>query len=223
MRAEKRGLREGGVSDKIPTMQRELCNLRVFAVAAAVCVLAYTAAAATVAHIDAPPPVNAGGESLAQERMPEAERLARTLKIVLSLDASPSNSAIVVFGEAWDGGLLEPEGAALAIGWDRGQWVIRTDALRERHAAQAAGPSLGGPRSLTLSVRIAPGGEAVGASFDDGGQPVVFGGLETAALLPRLARCHAWEAFSLAARGPGASSARISVTLAADGTFLILR
>jgi len=161
------------------------------------------------------------GETVAKAGMPELFPTARTMEIKLSLDASPSNGAEVTLGGAWQGALPEPGKIAFVLGWDRGEWYIRGDRLRKRFTGTAVNPSSLGPRVLTARVRLDPDGMPVSVSFNSGGQPVLFAGLEADALLPWLDP-RGWESVRVTARG-GASNVSAEVRYVADGSVFILR
>jgi hypothetical protein len=64
-----------------------------------------------------------------------------TLKLTLSLDASPTNNAEIEFGD-------------VIFGWDCGEWFVRGDRLRSHFSAQAANPTATGRRTLTARIRL---------------------------------------------------------------------
>jgi len=190
-------------------------------VVVAACALPHIATAASSVRVEAPPPVTADGEAHAAKPMPEFFPTARTMKITLSLDASPSNGAEVALGGAWQGYLPEPGKVALALGWDRGEWHIRGDRLRKRFTAAALNPSSAVPRTLTARVRLDPDGVPVGAVFRADGKPVIFQGLEADALLAWLDP-GGWGEVRVTARG-GAANVSAEVRYAADGSLIIVR
>jgi len=196
-------------------------HIGIFFIVPVALALPHAAAAGTSVRVDAPPPVSVNGEAHAAKPMPKFFPSARTMKITLSLDASPASSAAVTLGGAWQVGLLDPDKAALILGWDRGEWHIRGDRLRKRFTDAAASPSSAGPRALTARVRLGRDGVPVGVSFNEDGLPVVFQGLEPDALLSWLDP-GGWESVRVTARG-GASNVSAEVRYVADGLLLIMR
>jgi hypothetical protein len=165
--------------------------------------------------------VNLNGEAHAEAGMPKFFPTARTLKVTLSLDASPSNAAAVTLGKTWQGSLPEPDKVAVILGYDRGEWHIRGDRLRKRFTDTAVNPSSAGPRALVARVRLGPDGSPVSVAFSSGGLPVVFAGPEADALLSWLDP-RGWESVRVTARG-GASNVFAEVRYIADGSLLIMR
>ena len=214
------GLPERAVTATINPMFRDT-HIKMFFAVLAVSVLAQVSSAGTSVRVDAPPPVSVNGEAHAAKPMPKFFPSARTMKITLSLDASPASSAAVTLGKAWQGSLPEPEKVALALGYDRGEWHIRGDRLRKRFTDAAASPSSAGPRALTARVRLGRDGVPVSVSFNSDGLPVVFQGLESDALLSWLDP-GGWESVRVTARG-GASNVFAEVRYIADGSVIIMR
>ena len=216
---QKFGLSENGVSVMLYPMLKK-SYMKAFVVVLAFSVLSHVSAAATSARVDAPLPVSPNGEAHATKAVPAIGRLVRTVKVTLSLDASPVNSAAVTLGKTWQGSLPEPEKAALVLGYDRGEWHIRGDRLRKRFTGTDGNPSTG-PRTLVARVRLGPDGAPVSVAFNSGGQPVLFAGLEADALLSWLDP-RGWEAVRVTARG-GATNVSAEVEYLQDATHIILR
>jgi len=192
--------------------------IKCFAVAALVCVLSLAVTAASV-RVDVPLPEYSDGEASAETVMPVAGERDRVLKITLSFMATPTNSVEVALGAGLGGGPLDPDGMAVVIGWDCGEWFITGDRLRQRFTAAAANPMAAGPRVLAISVRLASGAVAV-SEVGAGPSPVAFGGLGAGTL-------RAWlclggrDTLRVASRGGAEASAEAWFSV--DGTNIILR
>jgi len=192
-------------------------KLRIFVIAVAVCTLAHVGIAASV-RVDAPPSAHADMEASATALLPVPPPTARTLSVMLRLDAALTNQAEFALGfDPCQG----PDGTALVAGWDKGGWFVRYGRLRQRFAAAAANPSAAGPRALEVRVRLARDGTPVGVAFEADGVPAVFGGLDAGSLLSWLAP-GGWDTLRVTARG-GAGDVSAEASFIADGTFLIIR
>jgi len=186
-----------------------------FAVSALVCALSHTAVAVAV-RVDAPLPEHDDGEAAAETLTPVMGGKDRTLRLTLSFEATPTNSVEVALGAGPDP--LDPDGTAMVIGWDCGEWFVAGDKLRQRLAVAAADPTVAGLRTLTVTVRLGPGGRA--EAFEErpgaGRTPVAFGGA-----LGAWAGPSGWDTLRVVSRG-GADAAA-EVKFFADGSAVIVR
>ena len=193
-------------------------RMKMFFAVSSVFALAHVAVAATVVRVDAPPPAHADMEVSAESAMPLPARLTRTFKLTLSLDATATNNAEVVFGT---GTCDEPEDIAVVIGFDRGAWFLRGEGLQKQFASPAAAPTAAVRRTLTVWIRLDDKGEPVGVKLHADGAPVTFAGLDDETLLAWLDP-RGWGAFRVTSRG-GAGNVTASVNFFADGSVFILR
>ena len=205
------------VSVMLCPMKKSVC-MKTFLVVSAALALPYTSVAATIASVDAPVPAYADLETSAEAAMPLPVRLARTFKLSLSLDAAVTNNAEIVFGT---GACDDPEDTSVVIGFDRGAWFLRGDALRKRFSSGTPAPFVAGPKTLVVSVRLGEGGAPVGVTFHADGAPVTFTGLDAGTLLAWLDP-RGWETFRVTSRGE-AGNVTASVKFLADGSVFILR
>jgi len=177
--------------------------------------------AANAEALTLPAPVHADGEASAWAGVPEADGGSRTLKVTLSFDASPANSAEVALGNGFGDDAPDPDNTAFIAGWDCGEFFIRCDRLRKRFTAPAPDPSAPGPRTLPAAVRLGRGGVPVHAAFESDGAPVVFGGLDTGDFLSWAGQC-GWENMRAVSRG-SAGSVSAEARLHAEGSVVIWR
>ena len=214
MRVEKQWALSGlGVSDMLYPMLKNIYRGILFVA------LAQVTVGGTVANMSAlPPPPYADLEVSADAAMPLPERLTRTFKLTLSLDATATNNAEVVFGT---GACDSPDNTSIILGFDRGTWGIRGNGLRQKFTIAANNPSAAVRRSLTAQVRLDADGAPVVVKLDADGQPVTFAGLTVPTLLSWLDP-RGWESFRVMSRG-GADNVTASVKFLADGSVFILR
>ena len=203
-------------------------HFRMFFATSVALALPHIAAAASAARVDAPPPAYADMEAAASAAAPGAFPTARTLRLTLSLDASPTAGAQAALGDG-AAGPPDPETTPAVIGFDQGLWFIRAGGLRLRFTAPAAAPGFEGRRTLTVRVRLRPQGEGLepcGAEiFEEregaGRSEVSFAGLDAGDLM-RWLDPGAWTALRVTSRG-GAGGVSAAAALEADGTTIIFR
>ena len=189
-------------------------------------VLSGTALAARfVTDVVAPlPAVFGDGVSSLEEDMPCRGALrpgAGIVRLTFSVaNAAATNSAVAAFGEAGlDGVRMSLASTRFALVYDGacGEWHLRHDSFRLRHAVAATGTS------LTATLRVDPSsGEPRSVAFSEGGSPVSFGGMDaTNAVLRSL--------FNFAAPGrvrvtsKNGAEAALSIEYVQEGSLIIVR
>ena len=153
----------------------------------------------------------------------------RFLTVSLSLFATATNGVSLELGAGPGADWPDPDGTAVELAWDCGEWAVAGDRGRRRFAA-AASPGVEGMRTLTARVTLGRDGGPVDAEFTermpDGTRVrVAFGASpeERAEVLPWL-DCRGWGGMLVTSRGRAdASGASARAGFSADGTTLILR
>ena len=218
MKIDKRCTLSGSGDSAMILPMMKNTRVKMFFVVSLFFVLAHVAVAATITRVDAPAPAYADLEASAEAAMPLPVRLARTFKLSLSLDAAVTNNAEIAFGT---GACDDPEDTSVVIGFDRGVWFLRGDALQKRFSSGTPGTFAAGPKTLTVQVRIDKSGEPAGVTLHADGAPVTFAGMEPETLLAWLDP-RGWESFRVTSRG-GAGNVTATVKFLADGSVFILR
>ena len=135
----------------------------------------------------------------------------------MDFSSSPSNCVEIAFGADADGdGTLAPEETGLVLGWDCGEWFVRSETAEI--AETSAVPC--GRQLLRVAARVRRDGGV--ASFDAAanGSPV-FAGL--AAAPPAWLHDRAWNLCRLTARGTDAHEASFLVSSTPDGFQIMVR
>ena len=108
------------------------------------------------------------------EQWPGAVNMTLTFSVA---NAAATNSAVVAFGTArQDSQQMSPSSIRFTLVYDgaRSEWQLRHDGFKVRHTAAATGTS------LTAALRMdMKSGETRSVTFEDGGGPVVFGGMDS--------------------------------------------
>jgi hypothetical protein len=151
--------------------------------------------------------------------------LARTVRLTFTIEnPSAANSAAAAFGvPGLDGAMgLATTLAAIVYDGARGEWQLRHDHFRQRHAA-AVRPSAAGARSLVATVLVNTStGETVGVSFSEGGDAVTFGGMpHTDPVLLSLFDPANFGRVRVTSRG--GAEASLKMELVQSGSVMILR
>ena len=184
---------------------------------------ALTAAAVTLEVPGLPAPSYADREVSFDTALP-AGRLEnmRVFRLELTFDATPSNNVQVAFGRdnLPADGFLADEETDFIIGWDRGQWFLRPQGLRERYAFPPA--ASGGTRTLTAEIRVDAQGTPKPAVFRDGGTAFAFPGLALSPV-PGYLRPGLWDCLSVTARGCDSTNETVSARFLPDGARIILK
>ena len=177
-----------------------------------------------------PSPAYADLEASSVAAMPVPGQADQLFKLTLTLDASMSNKVEAVLGTGAQG---DPDGTALAIGWDAGEWFIRGEKLRRTFSTRDGNRTNAMARTLTAVVRLGRGwhsGEppaSVTITERGGGAPartVDFGMTGTSATLRAWFDPRRWETVRVVSRGQADASAVASAAVFyPDGTVMILR
>jgi hypothetical protein len=196
--------------------------MRWFTVLTTAALLAHASVAATSAHAAVPLPGYADGEASAEVPLPAPGPNDRTLEVTLSFEAPAEGNAEFALAES---GAAGPDGTALVVGWDCGEWFVSGDRLRKRFQAPAA--PFTGPRALTMGMRLGRGGAPVRVWFVEQGGGVSaaagFGPDAPEAVLAWLAgSAGAWDTLRATSRG-GVSGVSAVVSFTADGSVIIVR
>ena len=202
-------------------------RLLVAACAVSLLISAHAAASSSVGAVGAP--AHADLETSAVTPMPAAALTDHLFKLTLTLDATTNNNVTVALGS---GAQSDPDGTALIIGWNAGEWSVRGDNLRRAFSTADGNRTNAAPRTLTVAVRMSRGWQhddeppiSVTVTEQSGGltRPVTFAGIPADTLLawfdPR-----GWDAMRVVSRGQvDASAVSATATFYPDGTHMILR
>lgn len=201
----KKRLRRAGDDGTLMTMNKAL------AIVAAVAAVASQAFAATAVRVDVPPTEHADTEASAEVALPPLDVQARTVALSLELDASPSNNVEMALGEVLGADWPNPSGTAVILGWERGEWVIKSGCGRQRFSVPSDAE---GRQRLEIRVRLSPSGAPVGVVFPEEG----LGDVPLDWLDPRR-----WARMRVTSRGQaGATAVSASVAFWADPTVILV-
>jgi len=180
-------------------------------------------AAVTLNVARLPAPSFADGEVSGGATLP-ADRTAdlRTFRLELTFDGTPSNNVQVAFGRdalPADGELAAEE-TDFIIGWDCGEWFIRPQGLRERHALPAAATN--GTHTLTAAIRVTSQGACLPPVFKDGSAAFAFPGLALSPF-PGWLKPDLWTHLRVTMRGGSAANETVSARFLPDGARIIIR
>jgi len=185
---------------------------------------ALTAAAVTLEVPGLPAPSFADREVSFDTALP-AGRLEnmRVFRLELTFDATPSNNVQVAFGRdnLPADGFLADEETDFIIGWDRGQWFLRPQGLRECYAFSPA--ASGGTRTLTAEIRVNAQGDPTQPVFRDGGAAFAFPGLALSNSVPGYLRPGLWDCLSVIARGCDSTNETVRARFLPDGARILIR
>ena len=122
-----------------------------------------------------PGPSFADGEVSADAALPAGRTDGlRTFRLELTFGATPSNNVQVAFGRdaiPADGALAAEE-TDFIVGWYCGEWFLRPQGLRERHAFPSSVTN--GTRTLTMEIPVSASGEPRSVAFMDGAGAFAF-------------------------------------------------
>ena len=185
--------------------------------------LPLAAAAATLDVPRLPSPVFADREVSGDATLPTGiQDDLRRFRLELSFDATPTNNVQVAFGRdalPADGELAAEE-TDFIIGWDCGEWFIRPQGLRERHALPAAATN--GTHTLTAAIRVTSQGACLPPVFKDGSAAFAFPGLALSPF-PGWLKPDLWTHLRVTMRGGSAANETVSARFLPDGARIIIR
>ena len=184
---------------------------------------ALSAAAVTLDVPRLPAPDFADKEVSGDVPLP-ANRLAlmRTFLLELTFDSTPSNNVQVAFGRdnrPADGALAAEE-TDFIIGWDCGEWFLRPQGLKERHACTPQVST--GRRTLAAAIRVNDLGVPLSAAFTDGDAPLAFSGLASPPF-PDWLKPALWTHLRVTVRGADIPAEAVKVKFAPDGAIITIK
>ena len=146
----------------------------------------------------------------------------RVFRLEMTFALTPSNNVQVAFGQdnLPADGCLAAEETDWIIGWDCGDWFVRTRGLKERYAFPASVTN--GTHTLSASVRVNAKGVPQSAEFKDGGTAFAFPGL-TLSPAPDWLTPGRWTRLRVTARGADAPEENVRAAFAPDGARVIIR
>ena len=146
----------------------------------------------------------------------------RVFRLEMTFDGTASNNVQAAFGrdDLPAAGRLSAEETDWIIGWDCGDWFVRTRGLKERYAFPASVTN--GTRTLSASVRVNAKGVPQSAEFRDGGTAFAFPGL-TLSPAPAWLTPGRWTRLRVTARGAEAPEENVRTAFAPDGARVIIR
>ena len=186
---------------------------------------ALSAAAVTLDVARLPAPSFADREASGDAVLPDATNRMdnlRTFRLEMTFEATPSNNVQVAFGRdnrPADGALAAEE-TDFIIGWDCGEWFIRPQGLRERHALPAAATN--GTHTLTAAIRVTSQGACLPPVFKDGSAAFAFPGLALSPF-PGWLKPDLWTHLRVTMRGGSAANETVSARFLPDGARIIIR
>ena len=188
-----------------------------------ICVVALCSSFPALAKVAGPVPLGASpfADAEASTNVPPPVRGGDPLAFGFSLEfaGSESNGVEIAFGRDADGdGVLAPEETDLAVGWDCGEWFVRSEPAGTTEAEPAA--VSGGRQALHVAMRVRRDGRVSSFEALAGASPV-FAGL--AAAPSAWLHDRAWDLCRLTARGADAPGASFLVSSVPDGLKVIVR
>jgi len=146
--------------------------------------------------------------------------LLRVFRLEMTFESTPSNNVQVAFGRdnRPRDGKLAAEETDFIIGWDRGEWFLRPQGLRERYAFSPA--AVGGTRTLTAEIRVNAQGTPLPAVFRDGGAVFTFPGFALSPV-PGWLRPGLWDCMRVTVRG--GTNGTVRARFLRDGATVILK
>jgi len=146
----------------------------------------------------------------------------RALKIVLLLDATPSNNVQVAFGSDADAdGYLFDEETELTLGWDCGEWFVASAEHTNRFTATPS-ENMGLRREISFTVHLESNDFPDRLDTFGNGIPITFAGLDDASP-PEWLFSKAWNMLKVTARGVDRHNDHVSVKLNIDPVVFLLR
>lgn len=190
----------------------------------AVSLLSLCGYAVTIDVARLPEPEFADREVSGDAVLPGTNRmdLARTFRLELTFNATPSNNVQVAFGRDTMpvDGKLAAEETDYIIGYDCGEWFLRPQGLSERYAFPSAVTN--GSTALNASIRVNAQGVPQSAVFADGTAAFTFDGLALTPI-PDWLNPGLWTSLRVTVRGADMAAERIKVKFSPDGAVIILR
>jgi len=190
------------------------------------CISAHIACAAGFSTVvEAPlPAVSEVGVSSKEVGMPDRDEQwpgAVNMTLTFSVaNAAATNSAVVAFGKAGlDGQRMTLASMRFTLVYDgaKSEWQLRHDGFKQRHTAAATGTS------LTAALRVdMKSGETRSVTFEDGGGPVVFGGMDSTNAVLRSLFTFTDPGLVRVTSKNGAEAA-LKITYGRDGTIILVR
>ncbi len=146
----------------------------------------------------------------------------RSFKIVLSLDATPSNNVQVAFGVDEDvDRLLSEEETELTLGWDCGGWFVASAEHMNRFTATPS-ENMGLRREISFTVHLESNDSPDRLDTFGNGIPITFAGLDDASP-PEWMFSKTWNMLKVTARGVDRHNDHVSVRLNIDPVIFLLR
>ena len=146
----------------------------------------------------------------------------RSFKIVLSLDATPSNNVQVAFGVDEDvDRLLSEEETKLTLGWDCGEWFVASAEHMNRFTATPS-ENMGLRREISFTVHLESNDSPDRLDTFGNGIPITFAGLDDASP-PEWLFSKTWNVLKVTARGVDRHNDHVSVKLNIDPVIFLLR
>ena len=190
----------------------------------AVLLLSHYAHAVTLDVARLPGPSFADGEVSADAALPAGRTNdLRTFRMELTFEASSSNNVQVAFGRDTipADGFLAAEETDFIVGWYCGEWFLRPQGLRERHAFPSAVTN--GTRTLTMEIPVSASGAPKSATFRDGSGAFAFPGLATVPF-PEWLKPDVWTCLRVTVRGcAGAANETVRARFLRDGAVISVR
>jgi len=146
----------------------------------------------------------------------------RVFRLEMTFASTPSNNVQVALGRdnrPADGALAAEE-TDFIVGWDCGEWFLRPQGLRERHAFPAA--VTGGTRTMTASIRVSGQGVPQWVTFKDGGTAFTFAGLQLNPF-PDWLKPDLWTHLRVTVRGSSPTNDTVKAVFAPDGVVVTIR
>ncbi len=172
-----------------------------------------------------PAPSFADGEVSGDAALPAGRTNdLRTFRLEMTFDSTASNNVQVAFGRdnmPADGALAAEE-TDFIVGWYCGEWFLRPQGLRERHALSSAVTNA--TRTLTMEIPVGSSGTPKSVTFKDGAGAFVFPGL-TLSPFPEWLEPDLWTCLRVTVRGGGGNSTNNTVRarFLRDGAVIFLR
>jgi len=146
----------------------------------------------------------------------------RSFKIVLSLDATPSNNVQVAFGVDEDADrLLSEEETELTLGWDCGGWFVASAEHMNRFTATPS-ENMGLRREISFTVHLESNDSPDRLDTFGNGIPITFAGLDDASP-PEWLFSKTWNVLKVTARGVDMHNDHVSVRFNIDPVIFLLR
>ena len=181
------------------------------------------AGAVTLDVAQLPDPVFADTEVSADAALP-GNRFdgLRVFRLELTFMSTPSNNVQVSFGRdnRPADGKLAAEETDFIVGWDCGEWFLRPQGLKVRHAVPAAVTN--GTRMMTASIRVSEQGVPQSVTFKDGAAAFAFEGLVLTPF-PGWLNPELWDHLRVTVRGSSPTNDTVKAVFAPDGARITVK